>query len=341
MSTETGLTYGSCSPSVSHVAREPEGPRGTTGPWRPRFGEDIGGHCVSRKTFGTFRTTWFSGPKGVPVRGRPGFPGFPGPKGETGRSGLPGEQGYPGTPGRKGPRGLPGGAVPGVFTESFLIARHSQTAQEPQCPTGSTKLYSGYSLLFINANDKGHGQDLGTLGSCLRRFSTMPFLFCDIDGTCRYASRNDYSYWLSTAEEMPKSMELIPAEELHKFISRCTVCETSRNTIAVHSQTTLTPDCPQGWHSLWTGFSFTMQTAAGAEGSGQPLASPGSCLESFRQVPFIECHGRGTCNYYPDSYSYWLASLDPKNVFTKPVPQTVKRPNLENVISRCHVCMKQ
>lgn len=57
------------------------------------------------------------------------------------------------------------------------------------------------------------------------------------------------------------------------------------------------------------------QTGAGAEGSSQPLISPGSCMEMFRQVPFIECHGRGTCNYYPDSHSYWLASLNPNNMF--------------------------
>ena len=53
----------------------------------------------------------------------------------------------------------------------------------------------------------------------------------------------------------------------------------------------------------------------GSEGSGQPLASPGSCLQEFRKIPFIECHGRGTCNYYTDSYSYWLAALDPKQLF--------------------------
>ncbi|XP_070305109.1 collagen alpha-3(IV) chain-like [Salvelinus sp. IW2-2015] len=82
------------------------------------------------------------------------------------------------------------------------------------------------------------------------------------------------------------------------------------------------------------------QTGAGAEGSGQPLGSPGSCLEHFRQVPFIECHGRGTCNYFPDSYSFWLALLDPNHMFSKPVPQTVKGRLLENVISRCRVCRK-
>lgn len=69
---------------------------------------------------------------------------------------------------------------------------------------------------------------------------------------------------------------------------------------------------------VFTFFFFLLpfkQTGVGAEGSSQPLVSPGSCLENFHQVPFIECHGRGTCNYYPDSYSYWLATLDPGNMF--------------------------
>ncbi|RXM96274.1 Glycine receptor subunit beta, partial [Acipenser ruthenus] len=59
----------------------------------------------------------------------------------------------------------------------------------------------------------------------------------------------------------------------------------------------------------------TMHTSAGAEGSGQALASPGSCLEEFRPVPFIECHGKGTCNYYANSYSYWLAALQSSQMF--------------------------
>ncbi|TNN04306.1 hypothetical protein fugu_001335 [Takifugu bimaculatus] len=50
------------------------------------------------------------------------------------------------------------------------------------------------------------------------------------------------------------------------------------------------PPCPYGWDSLWIGYSFVMHTSAGAEGSGQALASPGSCLEEFRSAPFIECH---------------------------------------------------
>ena len=176
--------------------------------------------------------------------------------------------------------------------------------------------------------------------------------------------------------------------------NRCSVCETTSNVIAIHSQSAEVPFCPIGWRSLWIGFSFVMvtqlsrhcrhycsitppwpchsptdlsthtythisssfsvllstfwsfpffsdflftplpphplslsslsllplsplsqQTGVGAEGSGQPLVSPGSCLEQFRQVPFIECHGHGTCNYYPDSYSYWLATLNPRHMF--------------------------
>lgn len=61
--------------------------------------------------------------------------------------------------------------------------------------------------------------------------------------------------------------------------------------------------------SLW------QHTSAGAEGSGQALASPGSCLEEFRSSPFIECHGHGTCNYYGNSYSFWLATVEKSEMF--------------------------
>lgn len=210
----------------------------------------------------------------------------------------------------------------------------------PDCPEGSTILYRGFSLLFINGNNRAHGQDLGSLGSCLPRFSTMPFLFCNTDRTCRYASRNDYSYWLST-DEPPESQTLLSEDTLRTHIGRCSVCEAPANVMAVHSQTRMVPDCPPDWNSLWSGFSFVMETGVGAEGSGQPLASPGSCLENFRKIPFIECHGRGTCNYYTDSYSYWLAALDPEDMFSKPKPRTDTGNFPGELISRCRVCMKQ
>lgn len=61
---------------------------------------------------------------------------------------------------------------------------------------------------------------LGTAGSCLRKFSTMPFLFCNINDVCNFASRNDYSYWLSTPEPMPMSMAPVAGDNIRPFISR-------------------------------------------------------------------------------------------------------------------------
>ena len=47
---------------------------------------------------------------------------------------------------------------------------------------------------------------LGSAGSCLQRFSTMPFMFCNLNNRCTVASRSDYSYWLSTTEPMTPMM---------------------------------------------------------------------------------------------------------------------------------------
>lgn len=260
-------------------------------------------------------------------------------KGDQGPPGTPGPIGYSGPPGQQGVRGPPGSGYSGV-SHSFFIARHSQTIHVPDCPRGSTLLYSGYSLLYVLAGKRGHGQDLGAMGSCLQRFSTIPFLFCEPDATCRYGDRSYSSYWLSTDKRMPMNMLAISGHALSEYISRCSVCETTSNVIAVHSQSTDEPVCPLGWRSLWTGYSFVMQTGDRAEGSGQSLISPGSCLEHFRQVPFIECHEKGTCNYFQDAYSYWLASLDHRHLFRKPESKTVKGQILSTIISRCNVCMK-
>lgn len=96
----------------------------------------------------------------------------------------------------------------------------------------------------------------GFAGSCLRRFSTMPFLFCDFNSVCNYASRNDKSYWLSTNAPIP----MMPVGEsvIQEYISRCVVCEAPANAIAVHSQSLNIPDCPSGWNMLWIGYSFAM-----------------------------------------------------------------------------------
>lgn len=98
-----------------------------------------------------------------------------GVKGERGRDGQPGAVGRPGL---KGQQGYPGvaGDVGSNYLTGILLVRHSQTSEAPVCPLNMVQLWNGYSLLYIEGNEKAHNQDLGFAGSCLRRFSTMPFL---------------------------------------------------------------------------------------------------------------------------------------------------------------------
>ena len=43
----------------------------------------------------------------------------------------------------------------------YLLVKHSQTDKEPMCPVGMNKLWSGYSLLYFEGQEKAHNQDLG------------------------------------------------------------------------------------------------------------------------------------------------------------------------------------
>lgn len=87
-------------------------------------------------------------------------------------------------------------------------------------------------------------------------------------------------------------------------------------------------------------FLLFQNTDAGAEGSGQPLSSPGSCLEDFRPNPFIECQGLGRCNYYTTAYSFWLAVINHDQQFVIPDPKTLKAGDLKSRVSRCRVCRR-
>lgn len=68
-----------------------------------------------------------------------GPPGFPGSKGEAGSSCQAQQQYYSGT----------------------LVVRHSQTTIAPRCEFGHSVLWEGYSLLYVEGNEKAHHQDLG------------------------------------------------------------------------------------------------------------------------------------------------------------------------------------
>ncbi|XP_019636489.1 PREDICTED: collagen alpha-1(IV) chain-like [Branchiostoma belcheri] len=342
----------------------PPGPPGPAGPSGPpgRFGPkgEIGLNGppgpIGPPGFGQPGPPGERGPAGA--QGFPGAPGNPGPKGESG-IGLPGGPGLPGPPGdvgRPGPQGLQGQGGARTFD---LMTRHSQTTMVPQCLPGMTKMWEGYSLLHGEGNERAHGQDLGTAGSCVQRFAPMPFMFCDINFNCHYATRDDKTYWLSTVateQEIPDSP--VSGIDVLRFISRCVVCEVPSTVMAFHSQGSTIPDCPlptreHSWQSLWEGFSFFMHTAAG-EGSGQIFSSPGSCLERFRPAPFIECHGaRGTCGFFANKFSFWLASVpsDYDPLRNQPayeprdgrVREMVRNQQpvteMEKMVGRCRVCM--
>ena len=69
--------------------------------------------------------------------------------------------GGPGPGGPKGRDGTPGAVIP----SGYMLVVHSQTTSIPNCPAGATKLWDGYSLLYLEGNEKAHSQDLGTVSS--------------------------------------------------------------------------------------------------------------------------------------------------------------------------------
>ena len=50
-------------------------------------------------------------------------------------------------------------------SRGYFFTRHSQTTFDPDCPGGSTKLWSGFSLLHLTGDGKARGQDLGEWGA--------------------------------------------------------------------------------------------------------------------------------------------------------------------------------
>ena len=72
-----------------------------------------------------------------------------------------GPRGHPGPPGPDGVPGQVGQPGPSSMDHGFLVTRHSQTVEIPQCPEGTSLIYDGYSLLYVQGNERSHGQDLG------------------------------------------------------------------------------------------------------------------------------------------------------------------------------------
>ncbi|CAG02171.1 unnamed protein product, partial [Tetraodon nigroviridis] len=332
--------------------RGPVGPKGENGrvlpcqsfsqpPMGPRGEPGLPGPPGVQGLQGETGPSGAKGNKGdVGVGGPAGLCGPPGPDGEQGLPGQLGERGAVGAKGEPGPTGEPG--LPGprtLLNYGFMLVRHSQTKQIPSCPMNMRVLWVGYSLLYLEGQEKAHTQDLGQAGSCMPVFSTMPFSSCNM-GTCSYASRNDKSYWLSTTAAIPSIP--VGGAAIADHISRCVVCEAPSSPIAVHSQMSNQPECPPSWRSLWTGYSFLMHTGAGDEGGGQSLTSSGSCLTDFRAQPFVECQGpRGTCHYFANIYSFWLTRVESQEASSNSSASTLTQAwQQRDNIGKCNVCMR-
>jgi integrin beta 8 len=167
----------------------------------------------------------------------------------------------------------------------------------------------------------------------------MPHTYCENSDMCRYAGRNGKSYWLTT--NLPISTMALMGDSIIPYISRCSVCEAPSNVMAVHSQTSDVPTCPAGYHSMWFGYSFLGHTTSGEGGGGQGLMSPGSCLEDFRASPYVECMTKGTCQFFANSLSFWMRTLNRNNMFADPAMAAFKGVrNGAQETSRCQVCVK-
>lgn len=58
--------------------------------------------------------------------------------------------------GDQGPKGQTIQMNPG-----FLLVVHSQSVLVPNCPSNMKKLWEGYSLLYLEGQERAHTQDLG------------------------------------------------------------------------------------------------------------------------------------------------------------------------------------
>lgn len=66
---------------------------------------------------------------------------------------------HPGIPGTPGDPGQPGSRE--VLRSGYLLVIHSQSVKVPLCPDGSSQLWVGYSLVYLEGQEKAHTQDLG------------------------------------------------------------------------------------------------------------------------------------------------------------------------------------
>lgn len=172
-----------------------------------------------------------------------GTPGKPGGRGLHGATGADGVNGGPGPRGEEGQRGKQGAQGNGG-SEVFVL--HSFNSSVPQCPATARMLWEGFSLgsaFFKNS------------GSCMRRFSLLQTL-ANLGG-----HGSTESVWHAAVDvEGVEDGRKVDEETAKKMVARCSVCEMERSLLTLHSGSTQLPQCPEGWESMWTGFTYITST---------------------------------------------------------------------------------
>ena len=207
-------------------------------------------------------------------------------------------------------------------------------------------------------------------GSCLPKFSPMPFVFCNLKEVCHFSSRNDYSFWLSTGKPMNQMMTPMTGNALREHISRCAVCESPSQLMAVHSQDSYLPECPVGWAPVWAGYSFAMASQhemawdilhpfstqrLALKELAKTLNRPAVVLRSSTPSRSLNAMAKAPATTTPPTMASGLPLLNrslwstdwlfilpafQQNQFRKPMPQTLKAGGLKDRVSRCQVCVK-
>lgn len=185
----------------------------------------------------------------VGERGEAGEDGQPGERGEKGERGQAGEPGLDGTPGSPGEAGPPGRAGRNGHGRSELITIHSRSSQVPTCPENTYHLWNGFSYEGNSPSD--------AYSSCLPRFGLLR------------SSKNSYSRWKASGSARSYGNDAVRGASssldetaARKMVSRCSVCEVEGSVLTRHSMTTELPECPEGWESLWTGFTYQSQSVS-------------------------------------------------------------------------------
>ncbi|HRK01186.1 MAG TPA: hypothetical protein PLH57_00850 [Oligoflexia bacterium] len=248
--------------------------------------------------------------------------------------------------------------------QKTYIARHSHSRSSPNCtfnvkrsgatttvPTTFPQMFTDTRYSYLGSfMSPGVGTkiDLGKSGSCAKveadsddRFARNQMTECSSDLSCTDQTWDDYTLWLIAGRDAFSGNNGSSASVtgVRHNVSKCTECEIPGPVLVQHSMAShYAPECPTGYHRLWTGLSFGAlsakeETDQAGYSVRQDLSSPGSCFEmgeaDVRPSQFLECDAESIVCRYRTNYDYamWFSSINENT----------------NAISfdRCSVCYKE